>query len=429
MTNKPPPGHEVRRKRITQYAGLVGANAASVAVNIATVLILTRVLSQSDFGSYRYAVTFFNAVAVVAQLGLPFAASVLLTRAESDDEERRIITATAVMMLMISAVISLGIAAFVTIASSRGADIAPPLLAAYPFVYTAILQVAYIEMLKGANRIADIAAQMLMPYLLIVVVPATSLLLTRRLDFQTMVFVHVSAYTITHLVTLWRFRKGLVGWLTTLRRQLMKAVRSTGRQVYVGSVFAIGSTHVLGIMLGRSIGMEGFAVYALALAMSSPVQVVPAVMGTVMFRRNAQADKLDVLSTRLTLVFTAGTLISYLILIELLFPVVFPPQYLAASKYAILFAFSFALYGIGDYFNRFIGAHGHGRYIQISAITAGLVNVCAALTLVHQFEIGGMVIASWLASVSYVALMVYFYKVVVAINVGTRSPEGNGMTL
>lgn len=404
-----------RRRQATQYLVLVGANGAGVLVNFALMLVLTRIMAKGDFGSYRYVVTFFNTAAIIAQLGIPYAASVVLTRADEQAETRRTITATALVMLAVSVTVSALLAFVWAVAGVVGLSIDPALVAASPFVFAPILQYAYIEMLKGAGRIGAIAAQTLMGYLLLFVL----VLLARQVGWTPLAFhqilaLHVASYSVVHVVALMRFW-ALPQWRSSgVLARLRLAVREVGVHVYLGSLFGIASANLLALLLGVVVGMAQYGEFGLAMSMATPMQMVPAVMGTVLFRENARAQRLGSRATRVTLSITAAALAGYVLLLSVFFGQLFPPSYGQARGYAIALAAGYACFGLGDYYNRFIGAHGHGRLIKRAALAAGVVNVVVGLSLVWRFGIAGVVAGSIAAGAAYLGLMVRYYRQVVS---------------
>lgn len=415
-------------KRIRQYAGLMMANAFNVGLNLAGVLVLTRIMDQSNFGSYRYALTFFATVAVLAQLGVPYASSVLLARTEGELSQRRLITLTTLLMGAISLAIAGALQGAVLVARELGTTFEPALVAAVPFVFVSIIQVSYIEMLKGANRIADIGIQTCLPTALVLASSATAyVLLHEHVGFKTMLGVYACSYGLVHAWTFWRFRTGIRHIRPDLQR-LRAGVREVGGHVYLGTLFAVTSGNILNLVLGHVIGTSDYAIYGLALSMSAPLQLIPAVMGTVLFKENAQGRKLSRRSTTGTVSITAVALAGYLLVLALAFPVLFPPSYDRASTFASYLAVAYALYGLGDYFNRFVGAHGQGRFIKRGAVAAGCVNVGLSLSLIWALGIAGVILGTTCAAAVYLALMLRYYRRTAALATDHDTPTSLPMT-
>jgi O-antigen/teichoic acid export membrane protein len=420
----------IRSKQSRQYVVLLAANLLTVAVNFGTVLLLTRIMSQADFGYYRYALTFLAVVGVTAQFGIPYSTSVLLTRTHVDRSARQLITVATFAMLAVAlaAVVALGLG--LTALTGLGVKVNPALAIALPLVYVAILQLAYIEMLKGANKIAAISFQTIVPpaglLVVAVVLWATH---AEQVPFAVMLATYAATYTVVHLVTWWRYREPWRRALHETGPQLRQTVKSTGRHVYVGSLVAVMSGNLLNLILGHVIGMRDYALYGVALSMAVPMQMVPSIMGTVLFKQNASVGRLSARSTAATFAITGLGLAAYLLALRFAFPVVFPPEYARASGITMYLAAVYAVFGLGDFFNRFIGAHGFGTYIKRGAVIAGASNVTVSLSLMVPLGITGVIAGSATSATLYFAAMVFYYRRVSAIRMSDGKAASASPTL
>ena len=183
-----------------------------------------------------------------------------------------------------------------------------------------------------------------------------------------------------------------------------------GRHIYLGSLFAVVSTNVLNLAVGRMIGMAEYGVFGLAQSMAVPMQTIPSVVGTVLFKDSASQPRLGRRSSLLTFLVTACALASYVVALHLVFPLIFPPEYVRATTLSSYLAVAYAMFGIGDYFNRFLGAHGRGREIKYGAITAGIANLGIAAILLPAIGVMGVVISMASAAFIYLVLMAVFYR-------------------
>ncbi|MGN6600256.1 MAG: lipopolysaccharide biosynthesis protein [Actinomycetes bacterium] len=404
-----------------QFASLTAANFMAMLVNFATAIILTHIMTKQDFGSYRYALTFLATVAVIAQLGIPYGASVYLTRLHDDAATRAVTTLTVLTMVGVSALASLLLVAGAVAAGAAGITVDRAMILAIPIVYATILQVAYIEMLKGANKIASIAMQTALPALGVLVLSMAAYVVTGRdVSFSALLLLYAISYSATHVGMLWRYRarsrEDMRRHVTALRGY----VRDVGRHVYLGSVFAVASSNALNLVLGRLVGMGQYGVFGLAQSMAIPMQTIPSVVGTVLFKDSATQPRLSRRSSALTFAVTGLAVACYVVALHVVFPVLFPPEYVKAAGLSSYLAVAYAMFGLGDYFNRFLGAHGRGREIKYGAIVVGLTNVGVAAALLPALGVMAVVISLTAASAVYLLLMVLFYR---RLTSGPAHPE------
>jgi O-antigen/teichoic acid export membrane protein len=87
----------------------------------------------------------------------------------------------------------------------------------------------------------------------------------------------------------------------------------------------------------------------------------------------------------------------------------FTSRFSEAGQLARFLAFGAVAHGLGDLFNRFLGAHGRGRNLRNAAFLEGVVNVSGYLVLVGLIGTWGAAITAVLAGVGYLTCMVYYY--------------------
>lgn len=394
----------------TKQFGLLGlANFASLGTNILLNIALTHTLSQTSFGSYRYAIAYLHIVAVIAQFGVPYSMSVVLARHPRAESNRLITTATLAMSVIAAIASLIGLLGAWIV--SQFALFDPILWLAAVLPLAVVLQTAYLNLLNGANAIGSLAIQTAGPPLLTLIgIVAAHAALGRELTAVESLLLFACAYIVTHSVTLTRFAARPHGYHSEHVREAREVLHHAGRFVYVGSVAATGMSHFLLLVVGTILPRVEYAVYALAYSMASPVQMLPAVLGAVLFRRNATSTRLSRRVIIAALLLTIAALIAYVVALVLLFPLVFPEEYAASARLASILAIAFALYGVGDFFNRFIGAHGRGKRLMLGAVLSGLTNLVVTSVLISTFGTMAAVAGVVSAGALYAALMGWGYR-------------------
>lgn len=69
----------------------------------------------------------------------------------------------------------------------------------------------------------------------------------------------------------------------------------------------------------------------------------------------------------------------------------------------------YVTHGLGDMFNRFLGAHGKGKEIRNGAFICGAIVVLGSTILVYFFEITGAVVTKLLSDIIYFMVMYFYY--------------------
>ena len=66
-------------------------------------------------------------------------------------------------------------------------------------------------------------------------------------------------------------------------------------------------------------------------------------------------------------------------------------------------------HGLGDFFNRFLAAHGKGKQLRNSNFQIGIVNLLGYILLVDIFGVYGAAITRLLAGIVYFSIMLFYY--------------------
>ena len=78
--------------------------------------------------------------------------------------------------------------------------------------------------------------------------------------------------------------------------------------------------------------------------------------------------------------------------------------------YALFLACASTAHGLGDVFNRFVGAHGFGKYLRNGAFISGVVALVGYTLGVWLWGINGAIATRIAFALTYMGLMVYYYN-------------------
>ena len=113
--------------------------------------------------------------------------------------------------------------------------------------------------------------------------------------------------------------------------------------------------------------------------------------------------------TKVTVALSIISLIAFLLVIGKVFILFYSKAYSNVINLTYVTAFAFTLWGIADYVNRFMGAHGFGKEMRNAAFIIGISNLLGFTFLVFLFGVMGAALTKLLASLIYLLSMVYYY--------------------
>ena len=197
-------------------------------------------------------------------------------------------------------------------------------------------------------------------------------------------------------------------------KQTFKALRqenkSYGLQVYYGSLANVSVQYIAGITLGIfALDNTNVGFYSLALTVTGPLAMLPSIIGTTYFKRFAHEN---CISRKILLSTFSLSFISLIGFIVLIFPVIgllYDERYSKVALYACLLAIGFTFHGLGDVFNRFLGAHGQGKPLRNGAFISGVIALIGYTIGVCYYDIWGALFTRIITSLSYFTSMIVFY--------------------
>ena len=197
-------------------------------------------------------------------------------------------------------------------------------------------------------------------------------------------------------------------------KQTFKALReenkSYGLQVYYGSLASVSVQYIAGITLGIfAADNANVGFYSLALTVTGPLALLPSIIGTTYFKRFAHENCISSKILYLTFAMSFLSLTGFVILIYPVIGILYDERYSEVALYACALAVGFTLHGLGDVFNRFLGAHGQGKPLRNGAFISGAIALLGYTIGVCFFGIWGAIFTKILASLSYFISMVIFY--------------------
>lgn len=278
---------------------------------------------------------------------------------------------------------------------------------------------------QGDNQIGGIALGRLLPSLFYLCVAyyiyetcgATS---TRMLLLQNGMSVFVLA-----IIILWS--KPSFNRLRGSFNRLQVENKRYGLQVYIGSICGVSLNYLAGVTLGLfNSSNESVGLFTLALTISAPLAMLPTIIGTTYFKQFAQSNFIQKKIILGTVGISVVSLMVYIAIIPFIISYLYPESYVSVASYASVLAIGTTVHGLGDMFNRFLGAHGQGKFIQRGAIVTGLVLLIGNVVLVWSFGIAGAIMTKILASTCYCYIMIYFYRKL-TIHRGNKNERQNNM--
>ncbi|WP_374327914.1 lipopolysaccharide biosynthesis protein [Azonexus sp.] len=376
---------------------------------LATSSLSARLMTESDFGLYRFVISVVTVLAGALTLGLFSSAGVLLAGRGGGTFRKMVARGASTQAWLAAAGCTIGVGVAL-LANSAQANSYLWMLAALlgsAMVWPILLQ----EVLRARGNFVGLAVLNAAPTALFLLLLAASWLLNLALD-------------VSLCATLYFFSQAFVVWVLVSRHglalrphriahaYLFKRNRNLGLNVYLGTFLAALTAQAgIFVLQGAKTPVE-VAVFALAVTVTSPLTMLPSAVGTAYFSRlpGAPGFPAKVLQFAWVAVLIMGLIFYFAA--PLAIHILYGERYASATVPAQLCGIAALLHGMGDVYNRYYLANRDTSFLLklacIVCASAFLVGIPAGVF----FGELGVSVARLIASGTYVFFLVYQYHIV-----------------
>ena len=396
-------------KSKVQILYLYVSTLVGVILGVLISIVNTRFLNPIDYGDVHYVQNIINFFSGLMLFGY-FVSGCRLLAIAKDNKEANEIKGVMIVILGFTIVAMMVFVAICGIIHQYILDKPYSYLFYYVIPFSGYaLCLNYINTSsQGDNSIGTIALARLLPsiaYLAAIAIvfntfgasSSLALLLNTGISFLILVFLILHNHPSFH-----NLKKS---W-----RKLKEENKRYGFHVYLGSISNVSVQYIAGLTLGLfAVNNVNVGYYSLALTATAPLMMLPNVIGTTYFSRFAKQDKIENKVLFATLGMATTTLLGFIILIYPIVDYLFSEQYQIVAYYASFLACASTMHGLGDVFNRFLGAHGKGKYLRNGAFISGFVALVGYTVGVYYYDIKGAIATRIAFATTYFAMMLYYY--------------------
>lgn len=392
------------KKVITMY----GASTLAIVVGFLVSIFNSRILGPESFGDYKFIQTVATLIASLVSVGFFISLTRLLAINKEKLKEQKYVGLFVLIFGVVSVIGMILMFCFSFIEPhffEHGLD---PKFRIFFFIVPAILGLlALKEILKGMHKIYALAILSFIPAALyLTIIYPLSKVVDVDLDLVLWITYGVGLLIIVcYIIKLkpdFRFKKSIT-------KELLRENKENGRPIYYGSLAGVTTQHIAGISISFYMDNTQVGFFMLALTICRPILMIPSVIGTVFFKQFATIKTIPKKVFSFSLLSTLAALLVFYFLIESVIVTFYTEDYLSVSNIAKILIFGFLFHGLGDLFNRFLGAKGKGKLLRNAAYLVGLVNILGYTILVKLYDLNGAIITKILASFVYMGVMCFYY--------------------
>lgn len=390
---------------------LYGSTIIGLLFSMICSVVNTRALDPINYGNVRYIQNIIAFVSSLLLVGYFTSGSRLLALSRNEKESRTIrgamctilILTTIVLMIIMVAV---GIVNFV----NEEFQIANLAFISIPFCFNVLLLNYINTTAQGDSHIGRIAIARLFPSILYLLL-AIPLFYFFNASSALMLTLYNGSAVIVLSIIIISTRPNFKQIKHSLKI-LHKENKQYGFNIYIGSIIGVSTGYIAGVMLGAlGDNNANVAFYTLALTLATPLQMLPSIIGTTYFKDFATEKSINNKLIKGSILITIISCIIFMIMIKTIVSFLYPKAYEIVANYSIFLSIGMCAHGLGDLFNRFLGAQGQGKQIRNAAIACGLTLLIGSTVGIYIYGVNAAICTRIISSIVYfTVLIIYYFK-------------------
>lgn len=385
----------------------------SLPLGFITSIVITRFLGSQAYGDYKFIDSVFRVAIILCNFGLFHAGSRALLLEKDRQRSREYYATILIITLILSVIMCIGLlvyAIFDPNISSKG--LLKPFLCVLPFGVVYLVNHNFETLLQADNQMGLLSKVRLIPKLGYLFGGIVALLWLQDISFNKLLLV-CYIYFVTQLLVYIDVIIKLRPLFSNLRRrweEIKHYNKTYGFDVYIGALFAVGFSTLPEILISYfGLDNQGVGFYALALMFASPLTFIPATMATTQYRKFAEIDTIPLKHIAITVFLSLFAMFGLWIVVPFIVKMFYSGNFEEVISLNYIVSFGVLLYGMSDFFNRFIGAKGMGKLLRNSSFIVGLTLLIANCTLIPMFGAYGAAWSKVIAGGIYLLTMLVCY--------------------
>jgi O-antigen/teichoic acid export membrane protein len=381
-----------------------------IVLGIVVSVFNTRILGAETFGDFKFIQSVYSFFTIIISFGYVVTASKLLAEKKNESLRKELIGASVIITIVLGVIFIFTIAVFSLFQESFFAtDLSKVFLFLSPLFFFVPFTQSLENVLQGENRIYELSFYRILPQILyigaIVVLYKLNLI-----SLDTVVLIQLLSFGFSSFFIIYLLKPRFSN-LKSAYELIFHENRKYGFQVYIGSVIGVASTQFGPIAISFfSTNNIDVGFYSLAMTITMPLVLIPTVVGTSMFKEFANRNEIPKKATKATVLISILSLIVFLIIIKPLIVFLYSVEYIEAVNLAYIVAVGQIFHGFGNYYNRFLGSKGQGKYLRNGAISVGIANIAGFILIVPFYGATGAAVTKLCSGIVFTVSMLFYYN-------------------
>lgn len=396
---------ETIKKSMALYSTMIIGVAAGIVISV----INTRSLGKELYGDFKFLINFYSLVVSFLTFGSFYSGGRLLIKT-NDPLRKRIIINDTLIFGAISSLLLMAISFAFSFFENRwfGHNLGFLIRVSLPLLFIFPLNLCLEQLLQGANRIYGLSILRLGPKLIFIAL-SLCMMYFFSLGLTATLFLHLISFAVIIIFVVYLLNPKFSPRIVYLD-ELKIENKNYGFPVYLGSITGVASSYIAGLTISYYIDNVNVGYYYLAITASMPLAMLPASLGTTLFRKFFSMSRIPRKIVFSTFAIGVFCLLLFLVFIDKIVLFLYTKEFYPVIEISYIIAIGTTLHGFGDFYNKFLSAKGLGKQLRNSNFILGGFNLIGYTVFIKYFGLNGAIFTKLLAGLLYFSIMLYYYQ-------------------
>jgi len=399
--------------KTNQVIRLFVVTLITIPIGIITSIFLTRFLGVEEYGNYMFIISIFNFAVVLFTFGFLQACNRTLVLNHNTARAREYYGTTLIILGGLFIIMSIFLYLYGLFDENLKQKSLQQLFLFTIPISSVFLLIKYFETLFQAdNRIKLLAQSRLIPKVVFGIAVFVLFILFKDNSIDKLGTLWLVFFCTQILVYLYIISKINISFHNFNKRfnEIWMYNKAFGLNVYFGSLFAVGFSALTVVLIGYfGNDNSGVGFYSLALTFSMPLSFIPNTIATTHYKDFSKAKSIPKKLLLITIALSVAALAVLWILIPPFVNIFYGEEYSSVIGINFIVSIGVILYGMGDFFNRFLGANGQGKALRNSSFFVGAGLLISSVLLIPEWGEYGAAYAKLIAGAVYLMIIIYHY--------------------
>ncbi|ANH80937.1 hypothetical protein A8C56_08025 [Niabella ginsenosidivorans] len=401
----------IKDRAFAQTSYLLISTVLGIILGVISTSLLTRVLGKEQYGNYALIFNIFSFCQIIFSFGVFHSISRLVAITNDPKKVRGYYLAGCFLVLLLFVIMSIALIFYAYFSKSIAkSNLTGILLISIPLSWVYLLTNLNESFLQGDNKINLLSMSRFLPKVYFTLTLAIVYFCSLRADLISMILINYFTFILAYAYIFIKTKPTKSNFKRRLL-EIFSATKRFGFDIYFGALVASGSGSLSGILISQ-FGVNNIEVgyYTLATFLSSPLTLVPNIIATVQFKSFSKSNKISRNLTLTMLGISLSLFIAIVLSAKFVILLVFGKDFINAIDILKYLSIGYVLYGIGDYYNRFLLAKGKGKELRNASFYVGITLLIANVAFIKLFGGQGAAIARIVSGLMYTFVILYYYK-------------------